>query len=85
MTLFGLVIISILIMYAGFMIYLLSGLFRLSNTSIPKPPFEPTVSVVVAARNEQDNLECLLEDLCRQTYPKNKYQIIITLTINVII
>lgn len=36
-----------------------------------------SVSVIIAARNEEENIERCLQDLIHQTYPKDKYQIII--------
>ena len=35
------------------------------------------VSVVIAARNEQDNIGNILDDLCRQTYPAEKYSVFV--------
>ena len=34
------------------------------------------VSVVVAARNEEDNIQNLINDFINQTYPKDKFEII---------
>jgi len=36
-----------------------------------------SVSVVIAARNEEDNISRILQDLTQQTYPKDKYQVIV--------
>ena len=36
-----------------------------------------TVSVIIAARNEEDNISPLLTDLVHQTYPKQLYEVIV--------
>ena len=77
MTLIGSIAIGIFTLYACFMLYFLSGLVRLRKTPNIKNLKKPIVSVVVAARNEEENIRELLEDLNRQTYPQAKLQIII--------
>ncbi len=42
-----------------------------------KTSYQPRVSVVVAARNEQSNIGNLLSELVQQTYPKDLMEIII--------
>lgn len=37
----------------------------------------PKISVIIAARNEQDNIGNLLEHLIVQNYPENRYEIIV--------
>ena len=63
-------------LYLFFVILIIIGLFRLtfhrhSKIAIPK------VSVIIAARNEEDNLPLLLGDLIQQTIPDEKLEIII--------
>ena len=77
MTLYSSILIGILFLYAGFMLYFFWGLVRLRKISITKNNKEPTVSVIVAARNEEENIRDLLDDLSQQTYPQEKLQIII--------
>lgn len=77
MTSISCIVIGILLLYAGFMLYFLSGLIRLKNRPLPKNHSVPTVSVVISARNEEENIGDLLDDLSQQTYPKDKLQIII--------
>ncbi len=78
MTLIGSISMGIFSLYAIFMLYFLSGLIRLRKTPLVKNSKEPTVSVIVAARNEEDNIGDLLKDLSNQTYPLEKLQIIIS-------
>ena len=59
--------------YASGAIWLASGLRR-----IPAGQGEtPLVSIVVAVRDEAENIEFLLDDLQGQTYPREAYEIII--------
>ncbi|MCK4903622.1 MAG: glycosyltransferase [Candidatus Marinimicrobia bacterium] len=77
MTLIGLLAISIYFLYAIFILYFLTGLVRLKKSPVVKYSKQPTVSVVVAARNEEENIRDLLVDLSNQSYPREKFQIII--------
>lgn len=78
MTLISSISIGVFILYAAFMLYFLSGLFRLKKIQNIQSPKELTVSVIVAVRNEEKNIRDLLEDLSHQTYPQKKLQIIIS-------
>ncbi len=60
--------------YLFCIVVLLVGLFRIPRKRNLTPY---SVSVVVAARNEQDNIEQLLHALVRQNYPVGLYDIII--------
>ncbi len=73
----GSLVAAIYFLYAAFMIYFLTGLFRLKNNSFTKNTDKPTVSVVIAARNEEEYIGAILEDLNKQTYPFDKIQIVI--------
>ena len=77
MIVIGSFVAAVFILYAAFMIYFLTGLFRLKNNSFVTSTNMPIVSVVVAARNEEENISALLDDFCKQTYPKEKLQIIL--------
>ena len=77
MTLIGSISMGVFILYAAFMLYFLSGLFRLKKNQNIQNPKELTVSVILAVRNEEGNIQDLLEDLSRQTYPQEKLQVII--------
>ena len=77
MTLYYSISIGIIIFYAAFLLYFLSGLARLRKGIVLKNDKQSMVSVVIAARNEARNINNLLEDLSQQTYPVEKLQIII--------
>lgn len=60
--------------YSLLLLYLSRGLF----TGVKELSREqPNVSVIVAARNEADNIETLLHALAKQDYPIDKHEIII--------
>ena len=60
--------------YAAVLLWIFAGLLRLSNDASTAQPF---VSVVVAARNEEEHIQALLKSLVDQNYPKDLYEIII--------
>ncbi len=76
MILWILVLVGLAFFYALCLFWLVCGLLR-----TPKSPHlsseTPTVSVIVAARNEEENIAECLNCLCRQQYSKDKLEIII--------
>lgn len=60
--------------YAAVLLWIFAGLGRLS---LPSSPDEPFVSVVVAARNEEENISRLLGALLEQNYRRDNYEILI--------
>lgn len=60
--------------YLFFVISVLIGIFRLKKGSFTGKPF---VSVITAARNEEQNIGPLLEKLIQQDYPGDNFEIII--------
>ena len=64
--------------YCLYLILFITGLYQLKKTLRRKSlSHYPSVSVVIAARNESKNLNSLLKDLAAQDYPKNKLEIIV--------
>ncbi len=76
---FELLLCLTLFIYSNFLLFIISGLFRHNVIPVNDYPNEelPLASVVIAARNEEENLPALLEDLTRQSYPLNKTEVII--------
>ncbi len=60
--------------YSSIILFLLFGLLKLKNTKVTDTPF---VSIVVAARNEGQNLKRCLNALLSQSYSKELIQIVI--------
>ena len=71
------ILFSIYIIYCFFILFIISGLFRHNTISYFSDKKLPSVSIIIAARNEEENLPYLIEDLCQQNYPSNKLEIII--------
>jgi len=71
------IIMGIFSLYALYMLYFLTGLYRLKKQPKMYTTVEDTVSVIIAARNEDDNLSELIQDLVNQDYNKNKLEIVI--------
>ena len=56
---------------------IISGLLFRQRTSTKYEKSLPFITVVIAARNEEDNLPKLLDDLVNQKINKNKFEVII--------
>ncbi len=61
-------------LYLIIVLTLIIALFLPDKKRTSKKPF---VSVVVAARNEENHIGDLLQDLSEQTYPENRFEVII--------
>lgn len=76
MTIFLLIFFLLLVAYC-----LLVDFYRRAWNSIPVPVLSENrqvkISVIVAARNEENNIAGLLEGLAQQDYPKELYEVII--------
>ena len=71
-------VVSICVLfYVGFMVFMISGLFKHTDLEIKPSDTLPSVSVVVAARNEEVHLPHLISDLISQEYPLDKLEVII--------
>ena len=68
-------IISIL--YIGAICFLISGLLRIAPMSKINSTVKKNISVIIAARNEENNVHNLLLSLENQTYPKELFEVII--------
>ncbi len=77
MSIYSSIFVGIILFYAAFLLYFYTGLIRLKRKPVANTPYQPMVSVVVAARNEEKNIRGLLDDLNQQNYPTEKLQIII--------
>ena len=65
------------VFYLIFVAFLISGLFKHNILTISNVETLPFISIVIAARNEENNLPFLIEDLVNQEYPLDKFEIII--------
>jgi cellulose synthase/poly-beta-1,6-N-acetylglucosamine synthase-like glycosyltransferase len=71
------IIISILVVYTGFIIFFLFGTMRGRSLDLIDHQHLPFVSVVIPARNEEQNIATCLESVLNQTYPKDRHEIIL--------
>lgn len=54
-----------------------TALKRSTRAAIPEPGDEPSVSVIIPARDEQEGIVPLLQDLHAQRYPKERLEVIV--------
>ena len=73
----SLILITFATFYVLFMVFILTGLFRHNNLSISSSSDLPSVTVVIAARNEEEVILNLIHDLINQEYPIDKLEVII--------
>ena len=75
-SLFWLSTLLILYTYLGYPVWLF---FRRSQKAVPviRLPFQPFVSIIIAVRNEEDNLPRKLSNLAAVNYPREKLQIVV--------
>lgn len=66
----------IALIYAGFIIWTAS-VFKISKKHSQQNKFEPTVSLIIAFRNEENTILHLLDSLLIQNYPLDKMEIIL--------
>ena len=66
-----------LLLAAAYLVTILIFLFGLRRPAYPGFTGLPAVTVVVAARNEENHIGALLDDLISQDYPDHLYEIII--------
>ncbi|GJQ62179.1 MAG: glycosyl transferase [Melioribacteraceae bacterium] len=64
-----------LLAYAVFILFIWRGLKR--KEKVVKSEEKPFLSVVVPCRNEEENIQGLLDSLVNQDYPAHKYEIIL--------
>ena len=63
-------------LYCLFLLFLIVGTFRVNRT-ISSNKKNHFISVIIAARNEDKHLSSLLDNLLKQDYPQDKFEIII--------
>ncbi len=76
LTPFEILLLVILIIYAFEFLFLQIGLSKANNVTIQKE-CKPKVTVIVAARNEEENIGECLQSLVQLDYPHEKLEIIV--------
>lgn len=64
-------------LYIALILFYTIGWFRLKTFSKKNTEFKTRVSIIIPARNEQENILNLLKDLSNQVYPKKFYEVIV--------
>ena len=77
MSFFVYLSISILLIYSLLLLLFFIGWIQPEKVIPAKPDSSRFISVVVAYRNEEENIGLLLDDLIGQNYPDNQYEIIL--------
>lgn len=79
MTAFAIVFLVVAVIYASLMIFLTIGWHRIKVCSNDNGSgkIDPFISIVIAARNEENNIETCLGDLLQQDYPREGFEIIV--------
>ena len=63
--------------YIGIIFFLRVGWWKLVWFNAPERPAETSVSVLIAARNEEDKLDKTIRDILAQDYPQHLLQLIV--------
>jgi len=71
----ALVLLGFSLLYALVILTLAIGAWR--ARSVPSAPCRPSVSIVIAARNEEENIGACLESIVALTYPSDLLEVII--------
>jgi cellulose synthase/poly-beta-1,6-N-acetylglucosamine synthase-like glycosyltransferase len=77
---FALFYLAACLVYVLLDLQLLRGLKRLergSRQAAALPGIPPFVTVLIAARDEEDNLPCVLDALMAQDYPRDRMQVVV--------
>lgn len=77
MNLFLLLVLAVVLMYGTLSVLIVLGWYRGEKSIAKKISGITKISVVVACRNEEENMENLFTSLSLQTYPKDLWEIII--------
>lgn len=76
------IIISIIcafltLFYVGLLLFFSRGWVRLPKFKRIEKSYKTKVSIIIAARNEEQNIASTIDDILRQSYPKEHYELII--------
>lgn len=68
------IILILFLLYIVLIIFLLEG-WRIATRSTATVTSTPRISVVIAVRNEVDQIQNLLDDIVRQEYPSDRFEV----------
>lgn len=69
----------LLVIYISLLLYYRSGWLDIPFFQLPKNKNQPStvITVLIPARNEAENIPCLLDALLNQSYPKELFEVIV--------
>src|SRR6185295_9433583 len=76
-SLLTLLFLSACAIYALLDLQMIRGLQKLKKKRVSEPDDTPSLSLLIAARNEEQTLPFVLDDLLAQDYPADKVRIIV--------
>ena len=69
-------LVMIFYIYIGYpVLVFLIGMIK--NQNVKKSPFEPHITILIAAYNEEGNIEATLRNKLELDYPKEKLEVIV--------
>lgn len=77
MLIINYILYSILAIYITYVIYFIIGWLRTKTINTQAPKYFPTVSIIIPVRNEGKHIEKLLRNIKAQTYPADKFDVIV--------
>jgi len=77
MNYFAILLLLSALIYSAFIFWCFNGWIKLKPFHSSKKDFITTVSVIIPARNEEENISNCLLDIVNQTYPARLFEIIV--------
>ena len=77
MLIINYILYGILALYISYVIYFIIGWLRTKTFNIQTPDKFRTVSIIIPVRNEEKHIEKLLRNIQSQSYPADKFDIIV--------
>ena len=74
---YSIVALFLTVLYLLVLVYLIIGWFNLKRPKLTARTFTTKVTVLIAARNEEEKIHLTINDILAQDYPKNLTEIII--------
>ena len=71
------ILIFLTFFYFILSLWLYSGIKKLRKQNTSSPKILPKISIIVAARNEEKNIQQCIEKCVAQDYPKEKFEVIV--------
>ncbi len=79
MQVFFFIVLLFLLVYVVLIIYYRQSWVSISDIKLPNSDIKPNtkISVIIPARNEEQNIKACLDSLVEQSYPKNLFEVLV--------